>query len=224
LLFEKACFRLVSGLSRKLTNSARAKITSHPFEAPELSSFNDLLLHQLSSTMLQDSSSSPFDDAAARPFLNEPAKKTRWSWFSSSGTYKTAKFSLPSADDESNDHCDELDITYRGGGYDAPDLAHQELLQAEIADEEAMGDEGAFVLARLEGGTALDLAILEERHEGIANINFEMQKINEIQKGKHCLVGGYHTIDSIRALVVIVLLWSCLRFVVAFVVVASYKL
>lgn len=44
-------------------------------------------------------------------------------------------------------------------------------------------EEGSFVLAKMEEGIDIELALMNERHEGIREIHDDMKRINEIQKG-----------------------------------------
>lgn len=132
-------------------------------------------VYRPSLTMMQESSS-PFDDAMARPLMDEPVKK-RWSWFQSSERSKLAREGFYGNDPEDSDSEE---------GYNAPG-AIQEIDFVSDSDDES--EDGQLVLSRLEGGTAFELAILEERRQGISDINLEMRQINEIQKGMSSSTG-----------------------------------
>jgi len=104
--------------------------------------------------MMMDTSSSPFDDALKMPLMGEPVKK-RWSLFDSDPS--TQHTPLEERFDEI-----EMDRQEEATGLDSSPMA----LELHYAEP-----------------VPLDLAVLRERQEDIAEVHSSMKQIHEIQKG-----------------------------------------
>jgi hypothetical protein len=145
--------------------------------------------------------SSPYDEAVNRPFLNV---KKRWSLLGARrSSIKTVKSWATHTSSSSSSNSDvPLSISYRGD-YHAPQPLEE--VEFEEYDEEAAGEREMKSL--LYGGEMeletidLDLAMMNERHRDISEVNGSMKYLSEIQRGK---------IQSVSPLVWWVVLFCCI--------------
>jgi hypothetical protein len=106
---------------------------------------------------------SPSQQDLSHPLLDHDPIKKEWSWNTCTTT------NVSSSD-------------FSEGGYSTCSSLQGEMIELE---SESMDEEGSFVLAlALEEGrvTDLDRAVLEERHQGIVEINSSLRALNSIQK------------------------------------------
>ena len=158
---------------------------------------------------------SPFDEALSRPFLEEPAKK-KWSLLSNSTTASTIASIV--SDYYGNDYApsssDDDDYSSDGSLYEAPTLG------GDGDDGDVEGDE-SVVFAGTGGYTEglsqvqssgssrltmltsvdLDLALLQERHETVAEVHGMMSQINVIAKDLSGLIDAQEDdIENLQSL------------------------
>jgi hypothetical protein len=136
--------------------------------------------------------SSPFDQALAHPFLGEPISKRLnvLSLFSMRKEGHSESFVDPS---------DDFDLSYRGDShreskqrsakYEPPKKSKiHEITFSHDPGEIEDSSSGSFALMAQEEGRCVategDFAIIQERHESIADIKTSMKQIHQIQKGQ----------------------------------------
>jgi hypothetical protein len=148
-------------------------------------------------------STSPFDDAMAKPFLDEPVKK-RWYLGRTGASSKSSALSSHSWVSSSSwgssspTHPQNTAVPE----YQAPDLPDLDDIEFKSPHDPNNDEELGLLLSpplsigSPEAYDLVDICMIRERHQDIADINQSLLELNEIEQGKKQSSPMHSTITS----------------------------